>query len=184
MMMQVSFSAKQLMYRLLNRDPKSRLGSREGANEIKNHPFFRGVNWALVRCTVTWPNYCHIMFNSILYSLLLLHVWLVQHSCVGRSLLSLMLLSSTQLKEKRKPILKIKCKRRWTSSEGLYIHIQEHMHFSVLLQISWRFNSISHSLNLVNEANQLSIVWLFINWLYVIKFITKDITKYTYQTKI
>ncbi|KAL5130312.1 Phototropin-1B [Glycine soja] len=48
---QVSFSAKQLMYRLLNRDPKSRLGSREGANEIKNHPFFRGVNWALVRCT-------------------------------------------------------------------------------------------------------------------------------------
>ncbi|XP_027345449.1 phototropin-1-like isoform X1 [Abrus precatorius] len=48
---QVSFSAKQLMYRLLNRDPKSRLGSREGANEIKHHPFFRGVNWALVRCT-------------------------------------------------------------------------------------------------------------------------------------
>ncbi|RDX78870.1 Phototropin-1, partial [Mucuna pruriens] len=47
----VSFSAKQLMYRLLNKDPKSRLGSREGANEIKNHPFFRGVNWALVRCT-------------------------------------------------------------------------------------------------------------------------------------
>ncbi|KAK7404645.1 hypothetical protein VNO78_05600 [Psophocarpus tetragonolobus] len=46
----VSFSAKQLMYRLLNRDPKGRLGSREGANEIKNHPFFRGVNWALVRC--------------------------------------------------------------------------------------------------------------------------------------
>ncbi|WVZ04491.1 hypothetical protein V8G54_025297 [Vigna mungo] len=48
---QVSFSAKQLMYRLLNREAKSRLGSREGANEIKNHPFFRGVNWALVRCT-------------------------------------------------------------------------------------------------------------------------------------
>ncbi|KAL2328679.1 hypothetical protein Fmac_022106 [Flemingia macrophylla] len=47
----VSFSAKQLMYRLLDRDPRSRLGSREGANEIKNHPFFRGVNWALVRCT-------------------------------------------------------------------------------------------------------------------------------------
>ncbi|KAK7312523.1 hypothetical protein VNO77_36434 [Canavalia gladiata] len=48
---QVSLSAKQLMYRLLNRDPKSRLGSREGANEIKHHPFFRGINWALVRCT-------------------------------------------------------------------------------------------------------------------------------------
>lgn len=46
----VSLSAKQLIYRLLHRDPKNRLGSREGANEIKRHPFFRGVNWALVRC--------------------------------------------------------------------------------------------------------------------------------------
>nr|AML78239.1 putative LOV domain-containing protein [Galax urceolata] len=46
----VSLSAKQLMYRLLHRDPKNRLGSREGATEIKRHPFFRGVNWPLVRC--------------------------------------------------------------------------------------------------------------------------------------
>ncbi|CDP08961.1 unnamed protein product [Coffea canephora] len=45
-----SLQAKQLMYRLLHRDPKSRLGSQEGANEIKKHPFFRGINWALVRC--------------------------------------------------------------------------------------------------------------------------------------
>ncbi|KAA8549531.1 hypothetical protein F0562_001451 [Nyssa sinensis] len=45
-----TLQAKQLMYRLLHRDPKNRLGSREGANEIKRHPFFRGVNWALVRC--------------------------------------------------------------------------------------------------------------------------------------
>lgn len=51
-LVQVSLSAKQLMYRLLHRDPKNRLGSREGANEIKRHPFFRGVNWALVRCMV------------------------------------------------------------------------------------------------------------------------------------
>ncbi|XVF05613.1 hypothetical protein REPUB_Repub05bG0187900 [Reevesia pubescens] len=47
---QVSLNAKQLMYRLLHRDPKNRLGSREGASEIKGHPFFKGVNWALVRC--------------------------------------------------------------------------------------------------------------------------------------
>ncbi|PPD68436.1 hypothetical protein GOBAR_DD34688 [Gossypium barbadense] len=46
---QVSLHAKQLMYRLLHRDPKNRLGAREGANEIKRHPFFKGVNWALVR---------------------------------------------------------------------------------------------------------------------------------------
>ncbi|XP_078180915.1 phototropin 1 [Carex rostrata] len=46
----VSFPARQLMYRLLHRDPLNRLGSCEGANEIKQHPFFRGMNWALVRC--------------------------------------------------------------------------------------------------------------------------------------
>nr|AML78534.1 putative LOV domain-containing protein [Pittosporum resiniferum] len=46
----VSLPAKQFIYRLLHRDPKNRLGSREGANEIKQHPFFRGINWALVRC--------------------------------------------------------------------------------------------------------------------------------------
>ncbi|KAK7402153.1 hypothetical protein VNO78_14191 [Psophocarpus tetragonolobus] len=45
----VSLQGKQLIYWLLQRDPKDRLGSREGANEIKRHPFFRGVNWALVR---------------------------------------------------------------------------------------------------------------------------------------
>nr|AML78202.1 putative LOV domain-containing protein [Anisacanthus quadrifidus] len=47
---EVSLHGKQLMYRLLHRDPKSRLGSREGANEVKQHPFFRGINWALIRC--------------------------------------------------------------------------------------------------------------------------------------
>ncbi|XWS71761.1 hypothetical protein CRYUN_Cryun03dG0166600 [Craigia yunnanensis] len=47
---QVSLHAKQLMYRLLRKDPKSRLGSRQGASEMKQHPFFKGVNWALVRC--------------------------------------------------------------------------------------------------------------------------------------
>ncbi|XP_050110899.1 phototropin-1 [Malus sylvestris] len=45
-----SLQAKQLMYRLLHRDPKNRLGSQEGADEIKRHPFFKGINWALVRC--------------------------------------------------------------------------------------------------------------------------------------
>ncbi|MED6160931.1 Phototropin-1 [Stylosanthes scabra] len=47
---QVSVHAKQLMHKLLQKDPKSRMGSQGGANEIKKHSFFRGVNWALVRC--------------------------------------------------------------------------------------------------------------------------------------
>ncbi|KAF3787275.1 Phototropin-1 [Nymphaea thermarum] len=49
---QVSLTARQLIYSLLSRDPKQRLGAREGANEIKQHSFFRGVNWALVRTVV------------------------------------------------------------------------------------------------------------------------------------
>ncbi|CAN6454108.1 unnamed protein product [Victoria cruziana] len=46
----VSLEARQLIYRLLHRDPINRLGSNGGANEIKKHPFFRGINWPLIRC--------------------------------------------------------------------------------------------------------------------------------------
>ncbi|XVF67086.1 hypothetical protein PTKIN_Ptkin10aG0092400 [Pterospermum kingtungense] len=45
----VSLAARQLINALLNRDPASRLGSGTGANEIKQHPFFRGINWPLIR---------------------------------------------------------------------------------------------------------------------------------------
>ncbi|KAM7501695.1 hypothetical protein LguiB_000599 [Lonicera macranthoides] len=54
--MGLSLQGKQLMYRLLHRDTKNRLGSCEGANEIEKHPFFRGLNWALVRCMVGQKN--------------------------------------------------------------------------------------------------------------------------------
>ncbi|RLM86416.1 Phototropin-1 [Panicum miliaceum] len=46
---EVSLAARQLMYRLLHRDPTNRLGSYEGASEIKQHVLFRDINWALVR---------------------------------------------------------------------------------------------------------------------------------------
>ncbi|KAH7518222.1 hypothetical protein FEM48_Zijuj09G0148600 [Ziziphus jujuba var. spinosa] len=46
----VSLAARQLINALLQRDPTSRLGSNSGANEIKQHPFFRGINWPLIRC--------------------------------------------------------------------------------------------------------------------------------------
>ncbi|KAK9044102.1 hypothetical protein V6N11_072422 [Hibiscus sabdariffa] len=45
----VSLAARQLINALLNRDPYSRLGSRTGASEIKQHPFFHGINWPLIR---------------------------------------------------------------------------------------------------------------------------------------
>uniref|UniRef100_A0A0D3HH37 non-specific serine/threonine protein kinase n=1 Tax=Oryza barthii TaxID=65489 RepID=A0A0D3HH37_9ORYZ len=45
----VSLAARQLMYRLLHRDPANRLGSYEGANEIKRDiPFFRGTKLGLL----------------------------------------------------------------------------------------------------------------------------------------
>nr|AML78093.1 putative LOV domain-containing protein [Ardisia humilis] len=46
----VRLEARQLIHSLLNRDPDHRLGSNSGANEIKQHPFFRGINWPLIRC--------------------------------------------------------------------------------------------------------------------------------------
>nr|AML77252.1 putative LOV domain-containing protein [Berberidopsis beckleri] len=51
----VSLAARQLIHALLNRDPASRLGSSSGANEIKQHPFFRGINWPLIRCMSSPP---------------------------------------------------------------------------------------------------------------------------------
>lgn len=44
-------SAKDLIVGLLVKDPARRMGSTMGAAAIKHHPFFHGVNWALLRCT-------------------------------------------------------------------------------------------------------------------------------------
>ncbi|MCD7469902.1 Phototropin-2 [Datura stramonium] len=51
----VSLAARQLIHSLLNRDPASRLGSNGGASEIKEHPFFRGIAWPLIRCMTPPP---------------------------------------------------------------------------------------------------------------------------------
>ncbi|XP_022860292.1 serine/threonine-protein kinase D6PKL2-like, partial [Olea europaea var. sylvestris] len=47
----LSFAAKDLIRGLLTKDPKKRLGFKRGATEIKQHPFFESVNWALIRST-------------------------------------------------------------------------------------------------------------------------------------
>ncbi|XP_062222146.1 protein kinase G11A-like [Phragmites australis] len=46
----VSFAARDLMRGLLVKEPQQRLAYKRGATEIKQHPFFEGVNWALIRC--------------------------------------------------------------------------------------------------------------------------------------
>jgi PAS domain S-box-containing protein len=46
-----SSELKDLLRKLLQRDPSQRLGTRGGAEEVKNHPFFKSVDWALLRWT-------------------------------------------------------------------------------------------------------------------------------------
>ncbi|GMI85168.1 AGC kinase 1.7 [Hibiscus trionum] len=46
---QVSFVARDLIRGLLVKEPSKRIACKRGATEIKQHPFFEGVNWALVR---------------------------------------------------------------------------------------------------------------------------------------
>ncbi|MCD9641323.1 hypothetical protein HAX54_027475 [Datura stramonium] len=46
----VSFAARDLIRGLLVKEPQHRLAYRRGATEIKQHPFFQSVNWALIRC--------------------------------------------------------------------------------------------------------------------------------------
>nr|GEV14852.1 serine/threonine-protein kinase D6PKL1-like [Tanacetum cinerariifolium] len=46
----VSSHARNLIKSLLQKQPENRLGSVKGATEIKQHPFFEGLNWALIRC--------------------------------------------------------------------------------------------------------------------------------------
>nr|AML77989.1 putative LOV domain-containing protein [Angiopteris evecta] len=45
-----SLAARKFIHGLLHRDPANRLGSHKGATEIKQHAFFRGINWPLIRC--------------------------------------------------------------------------------------------------------------------------------------
>ncbi|TQE03033.1 hypothetical protein C1H46_011397 [Malus baccata] len=47
----VSFAARDLIRGLLVKEPQHRLAYRRGATEVKQHPFFQSVNWALIRCT-------------------------------------------------------------------------------------------------------------------------------------
>ncbi|XP_075502901.1 protein kinase PINOID-like [Primulina tabacum] len=47
--------ARGMISGLLNKDPDRRLGSKRGAAEVKTHPFFKGLNFALIRSMVP-PN--------------------------------------------------------------------------------------------------------------------------------
>ncbi|KAK9742749.1 hypothetical protein RND81_03G195100 [Saponaria officinalis] len=46
-----SYASRDLIRGLLVKEPQNRIGVKRGATEIKQHPFFEGVNWALIRCS-------------------------------------------------------------------------------------------------------------------------------------
>ncbi|KAJ8750006.1 hypothetical protein K2173_013921 [Erythroxylum novogranatense] len=58
----VSFHARDLIRGLLIKEPENRLGSAKGAAEIRQHPFFEGLNWPLIRCSVPpeLPKFCNV----------------------------------------------------------------------------------------------------------------------------
>jgi len=45
----MSFKAENLIKMLLMKDPKLRLGSKRGIQEIKDHPFFSEIDWTKLR---------------------------------------------------------------------------------------------------------------------------------------
>jgi hypothetical protein len=49
LLLQVSAECMDLISQLLTKNPQKRLGYLRGAEEIKAHPFFKGINWALIR---------------------------------------------------------------------------------------------------------------------------------------
>lgn len=44
----ISAEAQDLITKLLDRNPSSRLGSKAGLSEIKSHPFFSGISFDLI----------------------------------------------------------------------------------------------------------------------------------------
>ena len=59
-----SYASRDLIRGLLVKEPQHRLGVKRGATEIKQHPFFEGVNWALIRCS-TPPEVPRPMENGV-----------------------------------------------------------------------------------------------------------------------
>nr|ACT35018.1 phytochrome 3 [Plagiogyria distinctissima] len=55
----VCLAGKQLIAGLLQRDPAIRLGAFRGASDVKKHPFFQGIDWPLIRCSMKPPYNVH-----------------------------------------------------------------------------------------------------------------------------
>lgn len=88
---QVSLQARQLMRSLMQRNPLRRLGSHRGANDIKTHDFFKGIDWALLRNMVKltrkswyehWNKRRHFTYMMSVEQTAECFFWLEQHEFV------------------------------------------------------------------------------------------------------
>jgi serine/threonine protein kinase len=63
---QMSMDAKDILSKLLVRDPQQRLGSGEGdAAELKAHPFFRDIDWATLATGTVIPPWAPMVNGSL-----------------------------------------------------------------------------------------------------------------------
>ena len=63
--MYVQNDAKDLIQKLLVIDPQQRLGSgADGSENIKNHPFFKGIDWSLAKAKKTKPPFIPKLKND------------------------------------------------------------------------------------------------------------------------
>ncbi len=53
---QASPQIKSMIKGLLTVNPKKRLCGKHGANELKNHPFYEGVNWGCLLFEIFYNN--------------------------------------------------------------------------------------------------------------------------------
>lgn len=49
MLLTIDRGGKDCIVRLLDKDERTRLGSRSGASEVKQHKWFSKINWGLLR---------------------------------------------------------------------------------------------------------------------------------------
>lgn len=68
-----SRAGKDCVNRLLDKDERTRLGSKSGASEVKQHKWFGKINWGLLRNTrppVRWALFFVFVFFFLLFVLL------------------------------------------------------------------------------------------------------------------
>eukprot|EP01017_Pseudomicrothorax_dubius_P004949 TRINITY_DN11135_c0_g1_i2.p1 TRINITY_DN11135_c0_g1~~TRINITY_DN11135_c0_g1_i2.p1 ORF type:complete len:120 (+),score=19.29 TRINITY_DN11135_c0_g1_i2:65-424(+) len=60
----MSFAARDLISKLLTKDPEARLGGKSVC-QVKEHEFFKGVDWNMVRKKKMQPPFCPMLRSEL-----------------------------------------------------------------------------------------------------------------------